>query len=86
MPCKRPPELQNRVQTIRAGTAARTRKSRDERSAIGAVRVDFSLDPDSAAKLGQLIELWHCPNRKEAIQQAIQIAHMSAYGENKRKG
>lgn len=66
--------------------AARTRKSRDERSASGAVRVDFSLDPDSAAKLGQLMDLWHCPNRKEAIQQAIQIAHLSAYGEGKRKG
>lgn len=67
-------------------SAARSRKSRNNLSAIGAVRVDFSLDPDSAAKLGQLIALWGCPNRKEAIQQAIQIAHLSAYGEGKRKG
>lgn len=66
--------------------AARSRKSRNNLSTIGAVRVDFSLDPDSAAKLRQLMELWQCPNRKEAIQQAIQIAHMSAYHENKRKG
>lgn len=64
----------------------RVRKHRTTRAASGAVRVDFSLDPDSAAKLGQLIELWHCPNRKEAIQQAIHIAHLSAYGEGKRKG
>lgn len=64
----------------------RVRKHRTERAASGAVRVDFSLDPDSAAKLAQLMELWHCPNRKEAIQQAINIAHLSAYGEGKRKG
>ncbi len=67
-------------------SAARSRKSRNNLSAIGAVRVDFSLDSDSAAKLGQLIALWGCSNRKEAIQQAIQIAHLSAYGEGKRKG
>lgn len=67
-------------------SAARSRKSRSNLAAIGAVRVDFSLDPDSAAKLGQLMTLWDCPNRKAAIQQAIQIAHLSAYGENKRKG
>lgn len=64
----------------------RVRKHRTTRAASGAVRVDFSLNPDSAAKLGQLIELWHCSNRKEAIQQAIQIAYISAYGENERKG
>ena len=65
--------------------AARTKKSRDERAASGAVRGDFSLDRDNADKLGQLMELWRCPNRKEAIQQAINIAHLYAYDEGRSK-
>ncbi len=45
-------------------SAARGRKSRSNLAVIGAVRVDFSLDPDSAAKHGQLIELWACPTAR----------------------
>lgn len=61
-------------------SAARSRKSRNNLAAIGAVRVDFSLDPDSAAQLAHLMERWDSPNRKDAIQRAIAIVHQSIYG------
>ena len=66
--------------------ADRTRKSRVERTATGAVRVDFSLDPDSAIRLAKLMEHWQFANRKAAIQQAIDIVYSSVYGEVVRKG
>jgi hypothetical protein len=66
--------------------ADRTRKSRIERSVTGAVRVDFSLDADSVIKLSKLTEQWQCVNRKEAIQQAINIVYASVYGKGNCKG
>lgn len=64
----------------------RVHEHRTTRAASGAVRLVFSWDPESAAKLGQFIALQQCFNRKEAIQQAIHIAHLPAYREAKCKG
>ena len=84
------PLVQTRGRPVGSGAqlpaADRTRKSRTERSATGAVRIDFSLDPGSAIKLTKLIEQWQSTNRKEAIQQAIDIVHASVFGEARRKG
>jgi hypothetical protein len=84
------PLLQTRGRPVGSGAqlpaADRTRKSRVERSATGAVRIDFSLDPGSAIKLTKLMAQWQSTNRKEAIQQAIDIVHASVFGETRREG
>lgn len=64
----------------------RVRKHRMMRAASDAVRVDFSLDQECAVRLGQLLALRRCLDRKDAIQRAIHIAYLSAYGEPKCTG
>lgn len=58
----------------------RARKSRAERAKAGATRLDFSLDADSSEKLLTLMERWQSPNRKHAVERALNIVFQTLVG------
>jgi hypothetical protein len=55
----------------------RTRQSRQNRTAQGATRLDFYLDPAHADQLVQLMQHWDLDTRKEAVQRALDIVHQT---------
>ena len=52
----------------------RAKQSRQERLALGASRMDVTLDADTLDALQQLVNHWGCKSKKEAISKAIAIA------------
>lgn len=57
--------------------AERSRQSRQNRSAQGATRLDFYLDPDQAGQLTDLMQHWELKTKKEAVQRALDIVHQT---------
>lgn len=55
----------------------RSRQSRQIRSAAGATRLDFFLDPPQAGQLAELMEHWGMNTRKEVVQHALDIVHQT---------
>jgi hypothetical protein len=55
----------------------RSRQSPQSRTAEGATRLDFFLDPPQAAQLGELMEQWDMTNRKQAVQYGLDIVHQT---------
>ena len=55
----------------------RSRQSRQNRTAQGATRLDFYLDPAHADQLAQLMQHWDLDTRKEAVQRALDIVHQT---------
>lgn len=53
----------------------RNRKSRQNRAAQGAPRLDFFLDPPHAAQLAELMEHWGLNTRKDVVQRALDLVH-----------
>lgn len=57
--------------------AERSRQSRQSRTAQGATRLDFFLDPQQAGQLSELMEQWEMTTRKEVVQHALNIVHQT---------
>lgn len=60
--------------------AERARKSRSQRAAAGATRLDFSLDAQHSEQLAALVMQWQCKSRKEAIERAITHVYTTIRG------
>jgi hypothetical protein len=55
----------------------RNRRSRQNRAAEGATRLDFYLDPANAAQLAELMEHWDLNTKKDVVQRALDIVHQT---------
>lgn len=55
----------------------RNRRSRQNRAAQGATRLDFYLDPTNSSQLTELMEHWDVTTKKEVVQRALQIVHQT---------
>lgn len=55
----------------------RSRQSRQNRTAQGATRLDFYLDPNQAGQLTDLMQHWDLNTKKEAVQRALDIVHQT---------
>lgn len=55
----------------------RSRQSRQTRAAQGATRLDFFLDAQQAAQLGELMDQWDMTTRKQVVQHAIDIVYQT---------
>lgn len=55
----------------------RSRQSRQNRTAQGATRLDFYLDPANSAQLTELMEHWNVNTKKEVVQRALDIVHQT---------
>lgn len=51
----------------------RVRQSRRKNAASGGLRLDMTIDADTARFLAQLMSRWRCKTRKEAVQKAIHL-------------
>lgn len=53
--------------------AERLKKSRSNRMAKGAMRLDVTLDATRGDQLLQIMQQWQCATKKEAIERALDV-------------